>query len=177
MRIVRKILFAIVILFGLILIIALFVDGTIDVKREVTIKKGNQEVFDYIRLLKNQKNFSYWETIDPEMKRKYKGTDGEVGSIYSWDSQNKDAGQGEQEIKKITNGKRIDVELRFIRPFEATNQCYFLTQSLPENKTKVTWGFMKYPINFFCLFMDMDKKIGTDLQKGLDNLKQVLEKE
>ena len=53
------------------------------------------------------------------------------------------------------------------------------TQPPAENQTKVKWGFtgkMPYPMNLMCAFMDMDKMIGGDLQKGLDNLKVVLEK-
>ena len=43
------------------------------------------------------------------------------GAIQRWDSKNdnigEDVGQGEQEIKNMTED-RIDLELRFKRPFE-----------------------------------------------------------
>jgi hypothetical protein len=35
---------------------------------------------------------------------------------------------------------------------------------------------MKYPMNLMLLFMNMEKMVGGDLDKGLQNLKSVLEK-
>jgi hypothetical protein len=50
------------------------------------------------------------------MKKEFRGTDGTDGFVYAWDG-NKNAGSGEQEIKRITDGDRIDLEIRFARPF------------------------------------------------------------
>jgi len=91
----------------------------------------------------------------------------------------KDVGKGEQEIKKIADGKRIDYELRFIKPFAATNYADIVFTALSETQTKVSWGFageMKYPMNLFLLLRDMDSLLGKDLQEGLANLKELLEK-
>ncbi|MFN8257851.1 MAG: SRPBCC family protein [Bacteroidales bacterium] len=143
------------------------------------INKTGQEVFDYIKYLKNQDNYSKWNKIDPSMKKSYRGTDGEVGFVAHWESDNKDVGWGEQEIKKITEGERLGFELRFIKPFEATESAYMTTETTGENQTKVTWGFsghMNYPMNISLLFMDMEKMIGGDLETGLLNLKTELEK-
>jgi hypothetical protein len=35
---------------------------------------------------------------------------------------------------------------------------------------------MPYPFNLMGLFMDMEETLGQDLEKGLKNLKRVLEK-
>ena len=51
--------------------------------------------------------------MDPDMKKTYRGTDGTVGFVSAWDSEKDDVGKGEQEIIKITDGERIDYELRF----------------------------------------------------------------
>ena len=147
--------------------------------REITINKPKQAVFEYVKLIKNQNDYSVWNKKDPNSKMEYAGTDGTVGFISSWDSQMKEVGKGEQEIKKITEGKRIDMELRFKKPFEATDYAYLTTEMTDSTHTKVTWGFngkMPYPMNFMCLFMNMDKMLGPDLQTGLDNLKGILEK-
>src|SRR5690606_7302599 len=102
MKIVKKILIVLAIIIAIPLIIALFVKKDYAVQREVTIDKPKQEVFDYIKYLKNQDNYSKWNKIDPEMKKSYKGTDGTVGFISRWESNKKEVGWGEQEIKKIT---------------------------------------------------------------------------
>jgi hypothetical protein len=112
------------------------------------------------------------------MIKKYTGTDASIGFVSAWDSQMEDVGKGEQEIKSIVEGDRIDFELRFIRPFEATDYAYMST--MEENgSTKVKWGFngaMPYPMNVMLPIMNMEKMLGGDLEKGLQNLKAVLEK-
>src|SRR5688572_10445584 len=118
MKIVKKILLVIAILIAIPLIIALFVKKEYKVEREVTINKPKREVFDYVKYLKNQDNYSKWVRMDPNMKKDFRGTDGTVGFVYAWDG-NKDAGKGEQKIKNITEGERVDVEVRFEKPFEA----------------------------------------------------------
>jgi uncharacterized membrane protein len=180
MKILKKILAILAIIIVALLIVALFAKKDYAVEKEVVINKPNQEVFDYIKLLKNQNNYSKWATMDANMKKEFRGTDGTVGFVSSWDSDVKDVGKGEQEIKKITEGKRIDYELRFIKPFESTEQTYMATEALSENQTKVKWGFsgrMNYPMNLMLLFMNMEKMVGDDLQTGLNNLKNILEKQ
>lgn len=180
MRIFKGILIGIVSIIALLLIVAIFVKKDIKVMREVTINKPENEVFDYLKYLKNQDNFSKWNKMDPGMKKNYTGTDGTVGFISAWESTNDNVGAGEQEIKKITPCERIDIEIRFKKPFETTNQAYFTTAFAGENATKVSWGFdskMPYPMNLVNLFMDMDKMVGQDFDEGLANLKMVLEKE
>ena len=179
MKMLKKILLVIAILIALPLIIALFVKTEYAIQKEITINKPKQLVFDYIVLLKNQDHFSKWANMDPNMKKTYQGTDGTVGFISAWESTNEEVGTGEQEIKKITEGERIDFELRFIKPFEATESAFMTTESISENETKVVWGFnghMPYPMNFMMLFMNIEKMIGDDLQTGLDNLKAELDK-
>lgn len=178
MKILKTILIAVGILIAVPLIVAIFVKKDYEVEREITIDKPKEEVFDYVKFLKNQDNYSKWATMDPDMKKTYRGTDGIVGFVSAWESDNKDVGKGEQEIKKITDGERIDFELRFFEPFESTEPAYMTTESVSENQTKVKWGFsghMDYPMNIMMLFMDFEKMIGDDLDTGLKNLKAVLE--
>lgn len=180
MKILKRILITLVILIVIPLIIALFMSKDLKSKREITINVPNQVAFDYIKLLKNQDNFSVWAKMDPKMKKTYKGTDGTVGFISTWDSKNDDVGAGEQEITKIVEGSRVDFKLRFKRPMESENDAYMTTEKLSENSTKVSWGFsgkINWPFNFFCLFIDMEKQIGDDFSKGLENLKTELEKQ
>lgn len=162
----------------LLLITGLFVNGEYAVEREVTINKSKQEVFDYVKYLKNQDNFSVWAKIDPAMKKEFKGEDGTVGFVSAWDSENPDAGKGEQKIIKITEGERIDYELHFIEPFESTDFAYLATEAVNDSVTTVKWGFngkMKYPMNLMMLTMNMEEMLAPDLQNGLNSLKTILE--
>jgi hypothetical protein len=179
MKIIKKILLVIGGLIILLLIAALFIKKEFHVDRQITIAKPKAEVFDYLKYLKNQDHFSKWALMDPNMKKYYRGTDATVGFVSGWDSQNKDLGKGEQEIKKITDGERIDYELRFMEPMESTNKAYLTTSAVDSSQTKVEWGFdgnMAYPMNLMLVFVNMDKMLGQDLETGLNNLKRELEK-
>ncbi|MEP7169377.1 MAG: hypothetical protein ABI855_08390, partial [Bacteroidota bacterium] len=112
----------------------------------------------------------------PDRKREFKGTDGTVGYIYSW-SGDKNAGVGEKEIKNIIEGKRIEMEIRFVKPMAVTASIIMETESLSDNQTKVYWsnaGTLKNPINI--LIPMMEKSVAKDMDSSLLTLKNILEK-
>jgi uncharacterized protein YndB with AHSA1/START domain len=148
------------------------------VEREVTINRSKEEVFAYLKYLKNSGEWTAWARRDPAMKTEYRGTDGQPGFVSSWKGTTSDTGEGEQEIKKVTEGERIDTELRFKEPWESKADAYVTTESVGENQTKVKWGIKgetPRPWNVFMLFMNMDQMVGNDLQEGLANLKAKME--
>lgn len=174
------ILYLIIGLVILILVAGLVMKKDFGLVREITIDIPKQSVFDYLKMLKNQDNFSVWAGKDPSMKKEYKGIDGTVGFVSAWESTLKDVGSGEQEILKITEGEKLDFELRFLKPMKATNFAFFTTEAVSENQTKVKWGFngkMAFPMNLMLLFMNMEKMIGKDFECGLEKLKAILEKQ
>ena len=174
MKVVKKILLAIAIIIAIPLVIAIFVKKEYEIEREVIIKKPRQEVFSYLKHLKNQDQYNKWVMMDPNIKKDYKGTDGTVGFVYSWASS--EVGKGEQEIKKITEGERIDMEIRFIEPFAGIAHTPFTTEAVSENETRVKWamkGKSPYPMNFMNLFIN--QTLGESLEGSLATLKTVLE--
>jgi hypothetical protein len=178
MNVLKRIIVIIAVILLLPLLIALFTKKEYAVEKEININKPKMEIFNYVKYLKNQDNYSKWAMMDPAMKKSYRGTDGTVGFVSAWESNKEDVGVGEQEIKKIVEGERMDFELRFFKPFEATDAAYMSLESISENETKVKWGFngkMSYPMNLMLLFMDFEEMIGGDLETGLKNLKSVLE--
>jgi|SRR5450432_4056804 Polyketide cyclase / dehydrase and lipid transport len=179
MSILITIVSVIIALVVLLLIIALFLKKEYFIEREIAVNKPFQQVFSYIKQIKNQDAYSVWNQIDPSMQKTYTGTDGTVGFIYAWDSTNKKAGKGEQEITTIKEGERMDMAIHFIRPFEGRSVAYMTTTATSSNQTTVKWGVngkMNYPMNIMLLFMNMEKMIGNDLREGLANLKAILEK-
>ncbi len=178
MKLLKKFLFLILAIIALWLIAALFIDGNFTVVRSVEISRSNDEVFDYIKYLKNQSEYSAWAEMDPYMDRNYEGTDGEVGFVSAWKSDSANVGVGEQEIIGVEEGVRIDYELRFKEPDEMNSKAYMSTEDLGGNLTKVDWGFkgkIPYPFNVMKLFINFDEQLGPDLEKGLNNLKELLE--
>lgn len=178
MQIVLIILGVIVGLIVLIFLLALFAPKKYAIYREVVINKPVPDVFNYIRHIKNQDHYNKWVMKDPNMKKEFRGTDGTVGFVYGWNG-NKQVGEGEQEIVNIKENERMDVEIRFKRPFAAVAQGPYVVTPVNGNQTKLHWGLsneMKYPMNVFLLFMSMDKLLGKDLEESLNKLKAILEK-
>ncbi len=162
----------------IVLLTALFIKKEYSVEREITLNQPKQIVFDYVKYLKNQNNFSVWAEIDPNMKVSFRGTDGTAGFVSAWDSEDKRAGKGEQEIIKITGNERIDYEIRFLEPMKSTDYAFLEFRAENDSTTSVKWSFygkMPYPMNLMLLVMDMDAMLGKDLEGGLKNLKSLLE--
>ena len=172
------ILLIILALIAILLIAAAFGKPGYTIVRNITINKPKQQVFDYIRLLKSQEEFSKWVMTDPNMKKTIIGTDGTVGAVYVWDSENKQAGKGEQEITDIKEGERIDFEIRFEKPFKNTSEAYFTTVTTSDNQTKVTWAFVgttTYFMRVLHIVFNLKKVLGKDMETSLKNLKNLLE--
>ena len=179
MKILKRIILVIAIIIAIPLLLALFVKKDYALERKIIVERPVPEVFEHIRYLENQDQFSKWGSMDPDMKQTYRGVPGTPGSVSAWDSEDKNVGKGEQEILAITENERIDYELRFIEPFASVSSAYFITEEISDNQTLVRWGFngrMNYPMNLMLLFMDFEKMIGEDLELGLRNLKANLEK-
>jgi hypothetical protein len=177
MTILLYIVLALVGIIALFLIVGFFAKKGYFIERSVTINKPKHEVFNYIKLLRNQDYYSKWVMKDPGMKKDFRGTDGTEGFVYGWNSTDKNAGEGEMEIKKITEGERMDAEIRFVRPMSGVSKVVFVTTT-NGNQTKTTWSFeseMKYPLNAIMLIIPLEKMLGRDMEESLALLKKNLE--
>lgn len=161
----------------LILFLNLIAPKSYHVNRNIDIRRPATEVFEYIKYLKNQDEWSPWAEKDPDMEKKFEGVDGEVGARSIWKG-NKQVGEGEQEITRIVEGKIMESRLRFFKPFKSESDAYIKVTQVNENRSRVTWGFSgenQFPVRIFMLFMNMDKAVGKDFEYGLQNLKTQLE--
>lgn len=177
MNILISILLGLGSVIALLLIIALFVKKEFRVEKQVTINRPKQEVFNYLKLLKNQEQYSVWVMRDPNVKMTYTGTDGTAGATSAWESNDKHVGIGEQEIKKIADGEMVEVEIRFKKPFEDTNYARTTVSSTNGTQTTVSnlfYGKNNYPKNIMNLMIN--RMVGKDMQTNLQNMKNNLEK-
>jgi hypothetical protein len=119
--------------------------------------------------------WSPWEDLDPDLQRTFTGPASGVGSRYAWKG-NRKAGEGSMEITGSTP-ERIDITVTFLKPFKATNLTD-LTFTPTDAGTDVSWRMTGAPTGFaafFTRFMNMDKLIGGDFEKGLARLKVAAE--
>lgn len=148
------------------------------IEKHVTIDRDLDTVFAFLQEIKNQDQFNLWIMKDPAMKKSYSGTDGTVGFKYTWDSNDKNVGAGSQEITRISPGKLIEYDIRFLRPMKSVATSNFVTNKINEGSTAVTWTFKsptKFPMSLFSPILK--SMLGKQLQQSLNNLKSLLEKQ
>ena len=177
---ILKIFVVVVAIASVAAVVALFTRDKYTLVRTIVVTKPAPLVFNYIKFNRNQRSYSKWLSLDPHTAIDFKGApDGTPGAIMTFASNDHKAGTGEWEITNVDEGKRVDFELRFLKPFAFTANGEFKTQSLANNQTQVTWTYhsgMNWPMNLMLLFLDMDKLVGKDIQTSLENLKFQLEK-
>jgi uncharacterized protein YndB with AHSA1/START domain len=152
------------------------------VERSRTINAAPDRVFELIEDLRAWEQWSPWEELDPDMNHTYTGAERGVGAVHEW-SGNKQAGAGRMEIIQAEHPRRLDLALDFLKPFKSHNTTRFdLVErgdgAAATDVTEVTWS-MRSPLTLMMriagIFMNMDKRIGADFEKGLDRLAQLAE--
>ena len=146
--------------------------------RSATIAAPPSAIFTHVNDFKKMDVWSPWLKFDPNVKITHEGPPSGVGAIESWDG-NKNVGAGRMTITDSRPNELVRLKLEFFRPFAATNTAEF-TFEPQSGGTTVTWAMMgKY--NFMTkamgLFMNMDKMIGGNFEKGLAELKAIAESE
>ena len=174
------ILIVLIIAILVVLVIAASSSNEYTIERSIIINKPAQKVFDFVKYLKNADQYNKWVMADPNLRKNYTGEDGTVGFISAWDSDMKQVGKGAQEIINIDEGKRVDYEIRFEKPFKGTSFAHIITEPVSDNQTMVKWvfnGVRNLPMKIFHLLFSLQKALGKDLATSLSNLKALLEKE
>jgi len=149
--------------------------NTFHVERSVTIAAPAAAVHDEVADLHRFEAWSPWSKMDPQMKTDFSGAPAGVGQVYHWTGNDK-VGEGRMTVTGDAPDQ-VGLRLDFIKPFASTSNVTFALA--PETTgTRVTWN-MDGPMNFIskamCLVQPMDKMIGPDFERGLGNLKSVVE--
>lgn len=172
----KIILLAVVVIVVIFVVIVALQPAEFRVARSATISAPAPAVFAQVNDFHKWEAWNPWGKIDPAMQQDYQGAPAGVGAIYTWNG-NKEVGEGRMILIESRPSDLIRIKLEFIKPFTATNAAEFTFR--PEgNQTVVTWS-MTGNNNFIAkavhLFMNMDKMIGGQFEKGLASMKSVVE--
>jgi len=110
------------------------------------------------------------------MKHVYEDAPAGVGAVYAW-SGNNEVGEGRMTITESRPSELIRIRLEFMKPFRATSTAEFTFQPAAD-QTAVTWsmtGTNNFVAKAIHLFMNMDRMIGGQFEKGLAQLKAISE--
>ena len=181
MKTIRTILNILAAIIAVVLAAPFFLGRSIFVEKEVVISKPRQEVFNYLKYIRNHVHYMEGNLANPDMNQACSGSDGTAGFVCIWSLGKDSMVTGNIEIKKITEPDRIDYEARAKKP-TVIALIYMKTEELSRDQTKVKMGLtQKFPYAWrlrFLLF-NVRKKIENmaeeRLQGDLDRLKKILE--
>jgi hypothetical protein len=177
MKILKRIGLVLLSLIAIVLIAGLFIPKKYTVSVKTTINKPKQQVYDYVKILANQKAYSEWMKPDPNVRVAYTGQDGTVGAKQAWASKVDDVGEGEMTIVAM-NADRIDMDLKFVKPYSGNSKAANIFKAINDSTTEITNEFYadeSYPMNIpsYIFGKSMIEKKHT---QNLANIKAILEK-
>lgn len=143
-------------------------------ERTLKINKGQGEILSFIADFSNYQSWNPWFRLDSNIKSELTGTNGAVGSTYSWDCPNKQVGTGSQTITAITSSE-VKYDIAFTKPMKSQAKVYLKVEG-DENTSTVSWGFDTKGSVFMGFFFNPDKMVAPKYEEGLKYLKEILEK-
>jgi effector-binding domain-containing protein len=172
----KKILYVLLGLVALYFILCVFgpsrakVERSIDINASadlIKIKLGDYKFF--------HESWSPWTEKDPGMKKTYTGEAGKEGHMIAWESENEEVGKGSMTYK----GTRGDTVMHTLH-FDGHGSDAHIFHVVIANgaSSKVSWIMddeTPFVFRAIMLFMNMDKMIGPDFEKGLAKLKTAIE--
>lgn len=179
-RSLKTILMAI--LLGLIVVIGAFCvlvatrPSDMKVSRTVTMKATPAAVFEQVNDFHKWDAWSPWAKMDPNATATFEGPTAGKDAKMTW-AGNSDVGEGSMTIVESEPNDHVRIKLDFIRPMPGTNDV--LMKIKPKgDETQLTWsmaGEMNFMMKAVGMFMDCDKMIGDQFDKGLANMKTIVE--
>ena len=166
---------AAVVLAGL-LVYASTMPNTLVVQRSTHVKAPAERIFPIVNDFHEWSKWSPWERLDPALQRTFSGAASGPGAVYEWTG-NRQVGQGRMEIMDTTPPSNVTIKLDFIKPFEGHN-VVTISMARSDSLTIVTWlmtGPRPLLMKVMSVFMNMDKMVGADFERGLANIKAVAE--
>jgi hypothetical protein len=147
------------------------------IERTATIAAPPSAIFPHVNELKAWDAWSPWAKLDPNAKATFEGPASGNGAVFAW-SGNDEVGEGKMTILDSRPDEAIKIRTEFVKPFPGSSVSGFTFK--PEgDKTVVTWDMQSeqpFLMRAMCIIFNGKKMIGDQFDKGLLNLKAVVEK-
>ena len=171
-----KILIAVVIFIGIFLTYVALKPAAQTISRELVINATPEKIFPYINNSKKMDEWMPWKESDPGVKMQYSGPEEGVGATSSWDSPGKMGTGNAVIIESITN-KSVKTRLTYTKPMDMS-QIAEVSLTPVEGGTNVKWsvdGHNGFIFRLMGILMNVEKMVGGQFDKGLNNLKSIVE--
>jgi len=168
----KKILLGLVALIVILAVVVAMQPASYRIVRSMKMAAAPSVVYPLVNDFHAWDGWSPWAKLDPNMKVNYSGPAAGQGAVYHWTG-NKEVGEGQMTLLESKPNELVRIKLDFIKPFADTCNTEFTFK--PEgDQTDVTWsmsGERNFMAKAVCLFMNMDKLVGGDFEKGLAKMK------
>jgi uncharacterized protein YndB with AHSA1/START domain len=171
----KKILIGIAAVLAVILLIAALKPAEMTVTRELAISASPEKLFPYINNSRKSYEWMPWSEGDSDIKIEYSGPAEGLGAKSSWEG--KQMGVGNSEVVESITNQIVKTKLSYTEPF-AMSQLAEISLLPTNGGTVVKWSVSGQNNFFFRLmgiFVDCDKMIGGEFEKGLKKLKTLAE--
>lgn len=173
---IKKILTVLAVLVVVLLIVAALQPADFRIARSATMSAAPAAVFAQVNDLHKFQDWSPWAKLDPAAKTDFQGPPAGTGASFSW-AGSMQVGEGTMTITESHPSDLVRFQLDFRKPMAGTNTAEFAFQ--PEgDKTAVTWsmsGHNNFMAKAVGLVMNCDKMVGGQFEKGLADLKTIVE--
>ncbi len=174
MKILKYLVIGIIGLCVLLAAVGFLLPDTVHVERSTTVNAKPQTVYTVVNGFRQFHKWSPWEGNDPAKTQSFSGAPWGVGAKQSW--QSKVDGDGSQEIIASVPNQDVSFKLVFAG-FDSDNTAHLKLS--PEGEgTRVVWTYdSDFKGSLFLRYFGliMDKMLGPDYEKGLAQLKTLVE--
>ncbi len=173
---VTKILLAIVVVMAAFLAYIAFQPSEMFVVRQTVINAPAEMIFPYLNNVQKADEWMPWKASDSSVKISYSGPNDGVGATSSWVSTGK-MGTGKAVIVESIENQVVKTQLAYIKPMPM-EQLAEISLSPTVNGTLVKWsvrGKNAFGGRLMYVFMNVDKMVGGQFEKGLAKLKVMVE--
>lgn len=145
--------------------------------REAKIAASPEKIFPLINDARAMDRWMPWAEMDPQMTMSYSGPSSGVGSKASWTSPGR-MGVGSSTITRSVENRSASYLLEYVKPFAMKQTAEISIQPSGGSSVIVRWsvsGHSPFFARVMCLFMNMDKMVGSSFEAGLAKLKSIAE--
>jgi hypothetical protein len=146
------------------------------IERRATVNAPPQTVFIQVNDFRKWDDWSPWAKLDPNSKIAFEGPQGGQGAVFKWSGNDK-VGEGRMTLVESKPAELVRIEVAFVKPFEGSSTSDFIFRPR-DGGTEVVWasyGPMNFISKAMCLVMNMEKMLGPDMEKGLEQMKTLAE--
>jgi hypothetical protein len=150
---------------------------TFSICRSASIKAPPERIYPLIASLQSMNTWNPFVEPDPEIKISYSGPESGKGAAHTW-AGNRKVGEGRIEITDAQAPSWVAMRLQMVKPMKADNAIEF-TLARNGSGTDVTWAMHgRQPLvgKLMTLFINCDRMVGSQFEKGLTSLKAIAER-